>query len=349
MKKLLALVLCVMMFVAVIPTAAFADDPAATNTSVVYVAPDFPKAGDSAWPSITASKKAISDAKANIEYVYGALAADTAVFGTIKGMDEVITNLAKGVFADVDGYTYVTTNKEGKPVVVTVGNSTLVDNTKAALRDIIGSSITTYMNKHIGDFTTVGHTLYTDEALTKKIADSGFDTADGAPIYFDGTNYFVYDAVNGAYRMTESTDIAALQTVNSTDKSVWTTVQEQIYDDEFFKYDPIKYANTFAKAVNDAWASEKGAKGLEALMYNLYLAKAADEINDKMDDLADEIAVWEGTDNLLAAYGFNDGALLWTPYAFLDDNTLPKSVHIPATITAPDLNSIVLPDGSILP
>ncbi len=312
MKKLLALVLCVMMFVAVIPTAAFAADPA-TNTSVVYVAPKFPEAGNSAWPSITASKKAISDAKANIEYVYGALAADTAVFGTIKGMDDVITNLAKGVFADVDGYTYVTTNKEGKPVVVTVGNSTLVDNTKAALRDIIGSSITTYMNKHIGDFTTVGHNLYTDKDLKNKIVDSTYDTKDGATIYFDGTNYFVYDAVNDAYRKTNSTDIAALQTVNSTDKSVWSTVQDKIYDDEYFKYDPIKYANTFAKAVNDAWASEKGAKGLEALMYNLYLAKA------------------------------------WTPYAFLDDNTLPKATHIPATITDPDLNSIVLPDGSILP
>jgi len=349
MKKLLALVLCVMMFVAIIPTAAFADDPAATNTSVVYVAPDFPKAGDSAWPSITASKKAISDAKANIEYVYGALAADTAVFGTIKGMDEVITNLAKGVFADVDGYTYVTADKDGKPVVVTVGNSTLVDNTKAALRDIIGSSITTYMNKHIGDFTTVGHNLYTDEALEKKIVDSGYDTLDGAPIYYNGEYYFVYDAVNGAYRQATSTNIDELKNAISTDTNVWNTAVDKIYDGEYFKYDPIKYANTFAKAVNDAWASEKGAKGLEALMYNLYLAKAADEINDKMDDLADEIAVWEGTDNLLAAYGFNDGLQLWDPYAFLDDNTLPKSVHVPATIIAPDLNSIVLPSGSILP
>ena len=349
MKKLLALVLCVMMFVAIIPTAAFAAPVEATGTSIVYVAPDYPTAGTSAWPSVTASKKAISDAKANIEYAYGTLAADSAVFGTIKGMDEVITSLAKGIFADVDGYSYFTTNAAGKTVLVTVSNSTLVDNTKATLRDIIGSSITTYMNKHIGDFTTVGHNLYTDEDLTKKIADSGYDTFDGAPIYFDGTNYFVYDAVNGAYRKAESTDIDYLQNAVSTDTNVWNTAVEQIYDGQFFKYDPIKYANTFAKAVNDAWASEKGAKGLEALMYNLYYAKAADEIADKMDDLADEIALWEGTDNLLAAYGFNDGIALWNPYAFLDDTSIPKPVHVPATIIDPDLNSIVLPDGSILP
>jgi hypothetical protein len=346
MKKLLALVLCVMMFVAIIPTAAFADDPA-TSTDVVYVAPNFPKAGDSAWPSITASKKAISDAKANIEYVYGALAADTAVFGTIKGMDEVITSLAKGVFADVDGYSYVTKNAAGDKIIVTVGNSTLVDNTKAALRDIIGSSITTYMNKHIGDFATVGHNLYTDEAMTKKISGTGYVNKSGSAIYTDGESFYIVDA-NGNYKKYDGaeTDIAKIAAAGD---AWWGTVVEKVYDGEFFKYDPIKYANTFAKAVNDAWASEKGAKGLEALMYNLYLAKAADEINDKMDDLADEIAVWEGTDNLLAAYGFNDGALLWTPYAFLDDNTLPKPVHVPATVIAPDLNSIVLPDGSILP
>jgi hypothetical protein len=345
MKKLLALVLCVMMFVAIIPTAAFA--ATATPTSIVYEAPDFPKAGDSAWPSITASKKAISDAKANIEYVYGALAADTAVFGTIKGMDEVITNLAKGVFADVDGYTYVTKNAAGNKIVVTVGNSTLVDNTKAALRDIIGSSITTYMNKHIGDFATVGHNLYTDEAMTKKISGTGYVNKSGSAIYTDGESFYIVDA-NGNYKKYDGqeTDIAKLVDYGD---AWWGTVQENIYNDEFFKYDPIKYANTFAKAVNDAWASEKGAKGLEALMYNLYLAKAADEINDKMDDLADEIAVWEGTDNLLAAYGFNDGLHLWDPYAFLDDNSIPKSVHVPATVIAPDLNSILYPDYSILP
>jgi hypothetical protein len=344
MKKLLALVLCVMMFVAVIPTAAFA------ATTVTPVPADLPKAGTSEWPATSVSKKAISNAKDNIERVYGTLAADSAVFGTIKSVDSVITDIAKDLFKDVDSWTYPVTTYSmvhGTPVTttndVTIYNSTLVDNTKTLLRGLIGSSITTYMNKHIGDFASTGSYFATDKDGKNVLNATMYTTKDGDAILSDGKDFYVYDALTKQYYKSANTKtLLALTQANTADlvttKDI--TAVDKIYEQGYLKYDPIKYVNAYAAAVNDAFTSEKGAKGLESSVYALYAAKAAKEVSDKLDDLKIDILDWDGSDDKLAQYHFNYS---WNPYSFVNpDNTLKTTADI-SGILHPDYSSVAEP------
>jgi hypothetical protein len=344
MKKLLALVLCVMMFVAVIPTAAFA------ATTVTPVAADLPVAGTSEWPGTAVSKKAISNAKDNIERVYGTLAADTAVFGTIKSVDSVITDIAKNLFKDVDSWTYPVTTYSmvhGTPVTttndVTIYNSTLVDNTKTLLRDVIGSSITTYMNKHIGDFATASSYLATDEDCQNVLSDTHYTTLDGDAILSDGNDFYVYDALTKQYYKSANTQtLLALTQTNTADLVAHQDIAavDNIFQKGYLKYDPIKYVNAYAAAVNDAFTSEKGAKGLESYVYALYAAKANKEVSDKLDDLRIDILDWDGSDDKLGQYGFNYS---WNPYSFVNpDNTLKATADI-SGILHPDYSSVAEP------
>jgi len=88
MKKLLALILCVMMFVAVIPTSAFAHtygDPNVDNP--LYSATEY----------ATQIKNMIKNTKSNIEKSYKFLAADQVVYGSAKAMDDMIVGLVDGI------------------------------------------------------------------------------------------------------------------------------------------------------------------------------------------------------------------------------------------------------------
>ena len=84
MRKLLALILCVMMFVSVIPTVAFADgiidDPLETvnqyNREI---------------------KNMIKNTRESIEDAYAVLTMDKVVYNSAKGMDDVIVNLVDGI------------------------------------------------------------------------------------------------------------------------------------------------------------------------------------------------------------------------------------------------------------
>jgi hypothetical protein len=336
MKKLLALVLCVMMFVAVIPTAAFA------ATTVTVVNPDLPQAGTVEWNSTAVSKKAISNAKDNIERYYGTLAADNAVFGTIKSMDSVISDIAKGMFADVDSWTYPVTEyaqDQDKPKAttkdVTVYNSTLVDNTKSLLREVIGSNVTNYMNKHIGEFASTSHYISTDDKGKNVLTETQYKTKDGVTILSDGKDFYVYNAAKDQYNKSAGgTTLEELQKQKAS--ANFTDAVEKVYQQDYYKFDPIKYTNTFAAAVNDAFTSEKGAKGIEAYVYALYAAKAAKEVSDKLDDLKIDILDWDGSDDILGQYGFNYS---WNPYAFVNPGNTPKATADLSAILKTDATS----------
>ena len=130
MKKLLALVLCVMMFVAVIPTAAFAVTiPTSTTfptTSGSYV----PK-----WAPKDVAKDAVDDATDNIMAMYQTLAADKGVFATVSAIDGVVTGIAKEIWKDSDGLFDLDASAAEKA-------------TKNLFRDVIGNEIMNYMDKH---------------------------------------------------------------------------------------------------------------------------------------------------------------------------------------------------------
>ena len=95
MKKLLALILCVMLFVSVIPTAAFAADAAARAS------------GKADNPLLTAAeyKKEIANmvknTKKSIESAYGVLTMDQVVYASAKGMDDVLVALVNGIADDL--------------------------------------------------------------------------------------------------------------------------------------------------------------------------------------------------------------------------------------------------------
>jgi uncharacterized protein YdbL (DUF1318 family) len=142
MKKLLALILCVMMFVAVIPTSAFAagkiDAPMNlrdTSTASKFV-------------GTQAAKDAIKDSSDAINAMYGALAADQGVFTTVKAIDGVVTDLAKDLFKDVDKLELSLMGIGASDI----SKSKAEDKTKAFLRASIGAEITKYMNEHLGSF-----------------------------------------------------------------------------------------------------------------------------------------------------------------------------------------------------
>jgi len=387
MKKLLALILCVMMFVAIIPTAAFAAPPATTYVGPLHDASVTNKPIHSEM-TYKAASDAISHAKANIDYMYGTLAANNAVFGTVKGMDDVVNGLVTDMFDGTSGYI------KGVPV------GTIKDNVKLYMKDIIGGSVIEYLNENWTDFATAS-TSRKAAADTQTLTFTGTTVKDssGTPVawIFKGPagKLYLQDTGDNWYTTNSSYDkISKLSTVPggsgttrtlAVDKSgltytgntfidpttkhlnyVYTGANGQIYaldskDDTWqktddvmktvldgkatwadgdvtvtttYKYDPIKYAQTFADAVNDAFTSKEGAANLEAIMYQLYWAKVWKGVNDELDDLRDDIKDWENGSSVLDDYHFNE--YLFTPYAFMNEDWYPENfTDLPAAIFAP--------------
>jgi hypothetical protein len=334
MKKLLALVLCVMMFVAIIPTAAFADDA-------------LPQAADptKAWPALSASKTAVDNAKKNIDSIYGSLAANNAVFGAVKSMDTLIGDLTKGLLEGVDGYDkYVVDPTTGKAVgYYTLSHDTLVDNAKAYLRGIIGNSIIDNMNDHLSDFVSVSKAKFNGENMYTWTSAFGGGTMRYVGNGPEASGIAATDSFTKVYKDDQGNTWGL-----NPDGSWYLANGERwsegpVNNDYAFNYvpeydyDPIKYANAFATAASKAFTSEKAAKGLESVIYNLYVLKAMDEASDKMDDFVTDVKNWDKDNEILAAYGFNGTTLpgLFDPYVFLNPIDLPKDVKLDASLFVP--------------
>ena len=139
MKKLLALILCVMLFVSVIPTAAFAATitVSAGGTTVV--------GSKSGWADKSVSKDAAKAARDAIEAMYTAIAVDQTVFNSAKAMYDFSDGLAKSLFANTESATNGTK---------TVYHDDLVANTRKFLNSIIGGAITTTLNEKAATYTS---------------------------------------------------------------------------------------------------------------------------------------------------------------------------------------------------
>ena len=125
MKKLLALVLCVMMFVSVIPTSAFA----------AYSYPDVENPLDTVAQYNKEIKNMIKHTRENIEFAYGVLTMDQVVYNAAKSMDDVICNLVDGIADPL-----IAKNKFTKAHA---------DNVKNAVRDLFDDMVTEKMNDNI--------------------------------------------------------------------------------------------------------------------------------------------------------------------------------------------------------
>ena len=92
MKKLLALILCVMMFVSVVPMSAYAVSDLPKDEY-----PTIEKPLSSANEYATEIKNMIKHTRENIETAYGVLVMDQVVYNSAKGMDDAIVNLVDGI------------------------------------------------------------------------------------------------------------------------------------------------------------------------------------------------------------------------------------------------------------
>ena len=142
MKKLLALILCVMMFVSVIPTMAFAADatPAdaegyASSIAAAKADPTSKATLESAAAYKKQVEKMIENTKKNVATAYGILAMDQVVYSSAKSMDDVVVGLVDQIADQLVGKTlsYVNEGKkiDGKAL------DTFKKTEKAALRKIV--------------------------------------------------------------------------------------------------------------------------------------------------------------------------------------------------------------------
>ena len=121
MKKLLALILCVMMLVAVVPTAAFADS---ISTNKVP--------SKSGWSDKQVSAQTIKNLRDEMKAMAFSLAADQTVVGVAKSFHDLAEGLAKNMFEGVESV-----KANGK----TIYHDDLVDNTRAYIKSVIGAEI----------------------------------------------------------------------------------------------------------------------------------------------------------------------------------------------------------------
>ena len=108
MKKLLALILCVMMFVSVIPTMAFATEGDKYDTSKVDPIPADPTGKDDLKSASDYKKqveKMIANTKKNVATAYGVLAMNQVVYSSAKSMDDVIVGLVDQIADQISGKT----------------------------------------------------------------------------------------------------------------------------------------------------------------------------------------------------------------------------------------------------
>jgi hypothetical protein len=156
------------------------------------------------------------------------------------------------------------------------------------------------------------------------------DAVTGDYLYVDDNDVvFALNNATGNWTMTRDS-LRRAANVGATYVNATTVTRTEDID-----YDPIKYIETFGKAVNDAFNDKKNAANLQNIMYQMYSAKVLADVADEMDTLRDNIRDWENGDPLLANYHFNEQ--LFIPYAMVDWDDLPESrfESIPGTVFAP--------------
>ena len=115
-------------------------------------------------------------------------------------------------------------------------------------------------------------------------------------------------------------------------------------DDNHIK--PEKYMNTFVKAVNEALTSNKAQKNIQALVYGLAALNLQKSVNDRADDLYDEIVEWDHwkefywTNHIDEETGLPVADQVTKPHDAVDDYTW---MWMP---TGADTNTVLAPTGS---
>ena len=212
MKKLLALILCVMLFVSVIPTMAFAED-AYKPVYTKYPWVDNPLMSLAQYKSEI--ENMMKNTKEDIQNAYAELASTKSVYSTAKGMDDTIVGLVDALANSVMDKKIAVQKNDGTGVEVFEYKFTKTDadNVKDQIRLIVD----------------------------KKVAESMKE------------NEFKY-------------------------------VEKYDENGKIIEINPMKYAQTFGKAVSDALTNKDFQKGYEAVATYFALASLVKDINDNLKD-----------------------------------------------------------------
>jgi len=160
MKKLLAHILCVMMFVAIIPTSAFA---ASISGGVVP--------SHSGWNDKQASVQAIKDLKDDMKAMYYSITADQTVFGVAKAYHDLADGLAKNMF---DGVESVKINNK------TIYHDDLVDNVRVFIKQTIGAEIMKELDANKNGWYDAKNGTYDPEKYLKAFSDAATKAVNSA-------------------------------------------------------------------------------------------------------------------------------------------------------------------------
>jgi hypothetical protein len=160
MKKLLALILCVMMFVAIIPTAAFAES---ISGGVVP--------SNSGWYDKQVSVQAIKDLKDDMKAMYFAITADQTVFGVAKAYHDLADGLAKNMFDGVDSV---------KIDGTTIYHDDLVDNVRVFIKQTIGAEIMKELDSNKNGWYDADNGTYDPEKYLKAFSDAATKAVNSA-------------------------------------------------------------------------------------------------------------------------------------------------------------------------
>ena len=199
MKKLLALILCVMMFVAVIPTSAFA---AANLSENVYgtIEKDATTTGKLLKERIYLDhiSDMLDDAHDNIEAAYKVLMGNQVVYGAAKGMDDTIVGLVDALAKGLLGEDVVVYNAAGNRFVINFNedDATAVKNSvrkyvdKAVAAEILKNNSKRYDD---GDLDPMKNAQVIANAISKVLTDKDFIAGYQAVATFFATNKLISD------------------------------------------------------------------------------------------------------------------------------------------------------------
>lgn len=199
MKKLLALILCVMMFVSVIPTMAFATEGDKYDTSKVDPIPADPTGKDDLKSASDYKKqveKMIENTKKNVATAYGVLAMDQVVYSSAKSMDDVIVGLVDQIADQISGKTINGTKYTAEKLDEFKTNSK--KSVRAVIQDLvikeIGDNESKYKDKD-GKIDPVKYGQVVAGAVNKALNDKDFQAGyQAVATYFALAN--VADSIN---------------------------------------------------------------------------------------------------------------------------------------------------------
>jgi len=266
------------------------------------------------WYKVSVNKNAIDDLNDAIDDMYNALAINQTVFTTAQGMHSLADNLAKGLLADIDDFTFYA---DDDVTEIPLSHDDLVDNSRAFLKAVIGAEIKNYMDKHFDAYMDPTVLVPVDSGKTATLNNNDYT------LYTLGGDIFFQKQNGDWFRYKGGSDLDGITKIKSKE---WTNLGKKQPTLNGYSYDYEDYLNTYIAAVNNALTSSKAQKGIEAFAYTLAAVAVQDSVNDKLDDLRDEVVAW------------NDyGTSKWDEFGFtpasadLDDlfNNVTSNVFVP--------------------